>query len=225
MYKHVKTLDKLKMKTTKTITVLVTICLFMTMLQSCSGGKEKQIEDNELSSFMLGGIYFLNGYGGTDAVAKMMKDANYNTDTQLVSGYKEIFQFAFQKSQERDIKNMLKSMWDISNKNELLTSINDLKTRDHKYKAWDYARIVNNASMGYAANFLTKEEVKQIVQEILPLAQQKFENWEAYFIDFNKGRIDWNSNDSQGEAFEEIAKTITTYENSIYKILPLNTEK
>ena len=172
---------------------------------------------------MLGGIYFLNGYGGTDNVVKMMKDADYTSDEQLVSGYKEIFQFAFEKSQGRDIKRMFKSMWDISNKKELLESINDLKTREHKYKAWDYARIINNASMGYAASWLSKDEVKQIVQEILPLAQERFENWETYYVDFNKGRIDWNANDDQAESFEKIAKNITTYENSIYKILPLHT--
>ncbi|WP_299623796.1 DUF1266 domain-containing protein [uncultured Tenacibaculum sp.] len=207
------------MKSVKNIIVLV---FSVVTLTSC-GGKKEQIQDKELSSFMLGGIYFLNGYGGTDNVVKMMKDADYTSDEQLVSGYKEIFQFAFEKSQGRDIKRMFKSMWDISNKKELLESINDLKTREHKYKAWDYARIINNASMGYAASWLSKDEVKQIVQEILPLAQERFENWETYYVDFNKGRIDWNANDDQAESFEKIAKNITTYENSIYKILPLHT--
>ncbi|MHA7058822.1 DUF1266 domain-containing protein [Aquimarina sp. M1] len=213
------------MRILKTNIIITAICFLAITLQSCGGGEKGQIQDKELSSFMLGGIYFLNGYGGTAAVTKMMKDADYTTDEQLVSGYKEIFQFAFQKSQGRDIKNMFKSMWDISNKKELLESIEDLKTRDHKYKSWDYARIVNNASMGYATGWLNEEEVKQLVMEILPLAQQKYENWKTYYEDFDKGRIDWNSNDDQAESFEKLAKTITTYENSIYKILPLHIEK
>lgn len=212
------------MKTLKAIATYTAICFFAVTIASCSSEK-KQVEDKELSSFMLGGIYFLNGYGGTDAVATMMTEANYTSDKQLVEGYKEIFQFAFEKSQGRGIKSMFKSMWDISNKKELLESVNDLKTRDHNYKAWDYARIINNASMGYAANWLTKEEVKQIASEILPLAQEKFKTWEEYYTDFNKGRINWNSNDDQAASFEKIAKTITTYENSIYKILPLNPKK
>lgn len=207
------------------ITLIAIICLFTTILQSCGGSEKKPIEDNELSSFMLGGIYFLNGYGGTDAVSKMMKDAEYTTDKQLVNGYKEIFQFAFEKSQGNGIKKTFKSMWDISNKKDLLESINNLKTREHKYKAWDYARIINNASMGYAASWLTKDEVKNIVQEILPLAKDKFENWQTYYENFNEGRIDWNSEDNQSTSFEKIAKNIITYENSIYKILPLHTEK
>lgn len=198
----------------------------ITILQSCGGKKEeketKKIVDKELSSFMLGGIYFLNGYGGTDAVTRMMKDADYKTDAQLISGYKQIFEFAFDIDKGNNTRNIFKSMWDISNKKELLESLNDLKTREHKYKAWDYARIINNASMGYAASFLTKEEVNKIVQEILPLAQKKFKTWKVYYEDFNKGRIDWNPEDDQGTSFEKISKEITTYENSIYKILPLN---
>ncbi|SNR14209.1 DUF1266 domain-containing protein [Tenacibaculum jejuense] len=207
----------------KILRVITLICISSLMLgiQSC-GEKKEHLEDKELSSFMLGGIYFLNGYGGVEAVTKMMNDAGYTTDKQLIEGYKEIFQFAFEKSQGSGIKRMFKSMWDVSNKKELLASINDLKTRDYKYKSWDYARIINNASMGYAASWLTKEEVKNIVQEILPLAQEKYKDWKTYYEDFNKGRIEWNTEDPQAESFEKISSTITTYTNSIYQILPLH---
>ncbi|WP_075343835.1 DUF1266 domain-containing protein [Tenacibaculum agarivorans] len=201
-------------------TVLLFTTIFMLTIQSC-GSKKEHLEDKELSSFMLGGIYFFNGYGGVEVVSKMMSDAGYITDEQLINGYKEIFQFAFEKSQGSGIKRMFKSMWNINNKKELLASINDLKTRTHKYKAWDYARIINNASMGYAADWLTKEEVKEIVQEILPLAQNKYEDWKTYYEDFNKGRIDWNTEDPEAKSFEKIANTITTYNNSIYQVLPL----
>ncbi|WP_208022767.1 DUF1266 domain-containing protein [Flavobacterium jejuense] len=204
--------------------VLVVLLPFL-ILQSCGSSSSEKIEDEQLSSFMLGGIYFFNGYGGTNAVADMMIDAGYTTDKELVGGYKEILEFPFETSQASGIKSVFKSMWNISNKEQLLESINDLKTREHTYKAWDYARIVNNANMGYACGFLTKEEVKKITLEILPLARKKFKNWDDYFTDFNKGRIDWNSEDKDSETYEKIANTITKYDHSIYKILPLNTDK
>ncbi|NHN25303.1 DUF1266 domain-containing protein [Flavobacterium jejuense] len=213
------------MNTLKKMKIVLVVLLPFLILQSCGSSSSEKIEDEQLSSFMLGGIYFFNGYGGTNAVADMMIDAGYTTDKELVGGYKEILEFPFETSQASGIKSVFKSMWNISNKEQLLESINDLKTREHTYKAWDYARIVNNANMGYACGFLTKEEVKKITLEILPLARKKFKNWDDYFTDFNKGRIDWNSEDKDSETYEKIANTITKYDHSIYKILPLNTDK
>lgn len=213
------------MNTLKKMKIVLVVLLPFLILQSCGSNSSEKIEDEELSSFMLGGIYFFNGYGGTDAVANMMSGAGYTTDEELVGGYKEILEFPFETSQASGIKSVFKSMWNISNKEQLLESINDLKTREHDYKAWDYARIVNNANMGYACGFLTKEEVKKITLEILPLARDKFKNWDEYFTDFNKGRTDWNAEDKDSETFEEIANTITKYDRSIYKILPLNSDK
>lgn len=197
------------------------IILVIILISSCNGDSGKEIKDKELSSFMLGGIYFINGYGGIDNVTDMMSDRSSNK--ALVSGYKEVFEFAFDESQGAEVKSMFRSMWDISNKQDLLTSLEDLKTREYKYKAWDYARIINNASLGYAASYLTKDEVKAIIIKVLPLAQAKYKNWKEYFEDFDKGREDWYSEDPESEAFHKISKEITIYTNSIYKVLPLNT--
>lgn len=204
----------------KTCLIVLGVILTISLNQSC-GSTPETLKDDQLSSFMLGGIYFFNGYGGIEPVKDMMSSANYVTDSELINGYKEILEFPFDQSQQSGIKRMFESMWDIKDKASLLASIEDLKTREHKYKAWDYARIVNNACMGYAAAYLTKEEVLEIAAETLPLAQQKYDTWDAYFTDFNLGRIDWNPNDEQGESFEFLAKNITKDEKSIYKILPL----
>ena len=40
--------------------------------------------------------------------------------------------------------------------------IENLKTREYAHKAWDYARIVNNACIAYSAEYLSKDEVKKI---------------------------------------------------------------
>lgn len=209
------------MKLLKTTTQTLAIILLISLTQSC-GSSNEQIVDEQLSSFMLGGIYFFNGYGGVDEVKNMMSDAGYTSNQELVSGYKEILEFPFDSSQKSGIKSMFKSMWDVTDKASLMSTIEDLKTKDYKYKSWDYARIINNACMGYAADYLSKEEVIAIAAETLPLARGKYENWDAYFTDFNLGRVEWNAEDPDGEAYESLSKNITKGEKSIYTILPLH---
>ncbi|GAA3509532.1 hypothetical protein GCM10022393_22600 [Aquimarina addita] len=211
------------MKLLKRTTQILAVILIVSITQSCGSSKE-QIADEQLSSFMLGGIYFFNGYGGVDEVKKMMSDAGYTSDEELVSGYKEILEFPFETSQKSGIKNMFRTMWDVTDKASLLSTIEDLKTRDYKYKSWDYARIVNNACMGYAAEYLSKEEVIEIIKEVLPLAREKYENWDVYYTDFNLGRVEWNSEDPDGAAFKTLSENITKGEKSIYNILPLHTK-
>lgn len=194
--------------------------MLLVMNQSCS--EDSDLKDERLSSFMLGGIYFINGYGGNSEVTSMMSDAGYTSKEELISGYKEIFEFPFEPSERVGAQRMLKQAWDISNKETLLSSVEDLKSRDTKFKAWDYARIANNLCVGYASGYLTKEEVYPILSETLKLAQAKYQNWDEYFVDFDLGRKDWNLDDPEKEAFETLVKTITEGENSIYTILPLN---
>ncbi len=208
----------------KTKIVSVAMIVLVLMGISC-GSKEQQedkkvaLQDEQLSGFMLGGIYFLKGYGGQSQVDRMLQD--YKTPEELVEGYKQIFEFPFEASQKRGTQSMLKNMWDITDKSTLMASIKDLQTRDYKYKAWDYARIVNNACMGYSAGYLSKNEVLEINGKTLPLARGKYKDWDAYYTDFNLGRIEWNAEDKDSEAFEKLAKNITKSEKSLYKVLPL----
>ena len=200
--------------------ILITICVLV-LVQSC-GSSSKKIEDEQLSSFMLGGIYFINGYGGISNVEGMMNDAGYTSNAQLVSGYKEILEFPFESSQASGVKSMFRNLWDITDKASLLETLEDLKIRDGKHKSWDYARIVNNACMGFAVGWLTKEEVITITKNLLPLARKNYKNWDEYFSDFDKGRVAWNTNDPQAASFKALAENITKGEKSIYNILPLN---
>ncbi|MDO7135938.1 DUF1266 domain-containing protein [Algibacter lectus] len=191
---------------------------------SCGSKTDKKpLQDETLSSFMLGGIYFTNGYGGIAEVNNMLSD--YKTDEDIVAGYKELYEFPFERTDKSGAQRMLRSMWDITNKSTLLESITDLQTRDYKYKSWDYARIINNACMGYASGYLNKEEVKEIGLKTLELARQKYASWEAYYTDFNLGREDWNPKDDDKKAFEELSKNIFKAEKSVYKILPLQLKK
>src|SRR5690606_41624039 len=127
----------------KTLLIFAGITAFV-LSQACS---PSTIKDDELSSFMLGGIYFVNGYGGIEATKQMISGAGYTTNEEIVDGYREIFLFPFDISQRNDIRGVLESWWDITDKESLLKQNGELKTRDYKYKAWDYARLVNNAAL------------------------------------------------------------------------------
>ena len=200
--------------------LIVTISILVVLLCKSCGSSE--LKDDQLSSFMLGGIYFMHGYGGVENTKKMISDAGYTSNSDIVSGYKEIFEFPFDSSQKIQLIKVLKDWWEITDKASLLKETEILKTRDYKYKSWDYARIVNNAAIGYGAGYLTKEEVIDIITEILPLARKDYKNWDEYHKDFNLGRADWDSEAEQSEEYENIANNITKGDDSIYKILPLN---
>ena len=145
--------------------------------------------------------------------------------TNFCASLVKLYEFPFERTDKSGAQRMLRSMWDITNKSTLLESITDLQTRDYKYKSWDYARIINNACMGYASGYLNKEEVKEIGLKTLELARQKYASWEAYYTDFNLGREDWNPEDDDKKAFEELSKNIFKAEKSVYKILPLQLKK
>jgi hypothetical protein len=210
-------------KTIFTITTAITL-----FLMSCGGGKTETKESSaanskeaiELKGFMLGGMYFFNGFGGVGAVESSI--ANSDSPEDMIKGYSETFIFAFQKEQGSDIKSMFSSMWDINNKADLEKTIKDLMTRKNNFKAWDYARIVNNASMGYAADYLSKEEVKKYVAETLVLAQKDFKDWDSYIKNFNEGRLDWNKNDPEKASYDKVCAEMAKNPKGLYQYLKLN---
>lgn len=213
----------------------IVICLGVI---SCNGGKTTsdgakqesdgvkqdadKLKDEKLSSFMLGGIYFIQGYGGQTAVNDMIKT---DDPKEIVDNYKELLEFPFKPEDgSADAKRTLKNWWDINDKAGLEKVLEKLKTGDTKnpHKAWDYARLVNNACMGYAAGYLSKDEVEKFVTSTLPLAQKEFKTWDDYYTDFNAGRKVWAGDPSGDKAFEDLSKEITKGNKSIYQILPLN---
>lgn len=188
--------------------------------------RSRNTKEKELKSFMLGGIYFTYGYGGIDVVKNIIADKTrkISNHDSLLEAYKEIFLFAYEKDQKSEIFSDFESMWGINNSTDLINTINRFKSRNGLYKAWDYTRIVQIASMGYACDYLTKEEVKTIVLDLLPLAQKQYENWTKYHEDFIKGRIEWSPNNGEKEVYQKLADEITIYKKSIYAMLPLNSQ-
>jgi len=191
--------------------------------EQAENGDSDKLKDDKLSSFMLGGVYFIEGYGGQTAVNGMITT---DDKKEIVNNYKELLEFPFKPGSDAPgIKNTLRMMWDINNKEELIKTLGELKTGNVEkstHKAWDYARLVNNACMGYAAGYLTKEEAEKHITEVLPLAKKAFKTWEEYYADFNAGRKEWGGDPASDKTFEDATKEILKGDKSIYQLLPLN---
>lgn len=202
------------------IGLIAVVISIMFLLNSCNTTETK---DDQLSSFMLGGIYFIDGYGGMERFVEIMAKENRTTKKELVAGYKQYLEFPFETSQKTEILPYLKNFWDITDKASLLKQIEVLKTRELKHKAWDYGRLINLVANGYATEFLTKEEVLKITKEILSLARGKYSTWSDYYKSYNAGLKDWDETGEQTKSFGKLTKNILSNEKSIYNILPLHT--
>jgi len=203
---------------------LVGIILAIVLIPFLNSCDSKEIKDDQLSGFMLGGIYFIDGYGGMDRVAEILiTEEGRSTNKELVEGYKVLLEFPFEPNQATDTQSYLREFWEISDKASLLKKMEILKNSEYKYKAWDYTRSVNIACNGYSAGYLTKEEVIIFLKELLPLAREKYDTWEAYYAGYNDGLKDWDAQSEQVISFGKTTKEILSHEKSIYNLLPLHT--
>lgn len=218
------------MKKLSIISFAFAIAVGSTTLTSCGGKNDSQkaetkIQDDQLKAFMLGGIYFENGYGGKSKTEEYV--AQYGTDDEtLLKTYNEVFVFPFKPEEASQIKPVLNDMWGIKDKASFLEMADELKKHTLKSsftKSWDYARLVNVTALSYAVGYINKEEATKIVKEILPMAKAEYKTWDAYFADFAKGRNMWDKEETQDKKdFNALANTITKGEHNIYQMLPLN---
>lgn len=222
----------------KYIILLCCSIIVASIISSCKSKEEKENQteqtssentdavsanNEELKAYMLGGIYTINGYGGLAAVQENVSQNAGDDKEKQLEAYKQLLSFPFEQGMEGP-KEALSNMWSVNSKEDLLKTLEKLQNGDpkSKHKAWDYARLVNNVHLGYAAGYLTKEEGNKWVIETLPKAKAAFKTWDEYFADFAQGRKEWNPEDEEAATFEELSKTLPTAENSIYKTIPLN---
>lgn len=94
-----------------------------------------QIKDDTLKGFMLAGVYFVQGYGGTDKFETKLK-ALINQDqsqspflTLLDTAYRKTMVFPFQRSasEKVDSRNTLSNWFQINNQNDFFQFLNSLK--------------------------------------------------------------------------------------------------
>ena len=184
-------------------------------LASCG---DKTADYDALRPTLLGGVYFYHGYGGVDAVDAQLKNAAVNK----IAGYKELFLNPYENESVSNVTSMLSNDWEITDGAGLKEWLEKLKSDKGEYKAWDWARGVNIAWAGLRAGYITREEVDAYNASLVPLAQAKYADWNAYFKDFLAGLKAWDPQDEYGGAaeFEEVVKDLLNKEVSIYKVVP-----
>ena len=184
-------------------------------LASCG---DKTADYDALRPTLLGGVYFYHGYGGVDAVDAQLKSAAVSK----IAGYKELFLNPYENESVSNVTSMLSNDWEITDGTGLKEWLEKLKSDKGEYKAWDWARGVNIAWAGLRAGYITREEVDAYNASLVPLAQAKYADWNAYFDDFLAGCKDWNPEDTYGTAedIEKGVKELLENKASIYKVVP-----
>jgi len=172
-------------------------------LASCG---DKTADYDALRPTLLGGVYFYHGYGGVDAVDAQLKSAAVSK----IAGYKELFLNPYENESVSNVTTMLSNDWEITDGAGLKEQLEKLKCG------------VNIAWAGLRAGFITREEVDAYNASLVPLAQAKYADWNAYFNDFLAGRKAWDPQDEYGGAaeFEEVVKDLLNKKASIYKVVP-----
>ena len=167
---------------------------------------------------LLGGVYYYAAFGGVDNVDAQIKSQALSK----LGGYKEFFTNPFEDEDISAATLILSTAWDITDGAGLKEQLEKLKSGEGEHKAWDWARGVYIAWAGLRAGFITREEVDAYNASLVPLAQAKYADWNAYFNDFLAGRKAWDPQDESGGAaeMEEVVKDLLDNKASIYKVVP-----
>ena len=188
-------------------------------LASCDSAAKQAEDFDALRPTLLGGVYFYRGYGGVDAVASLLSSEGVSQ----IEGYKELFIDPYKNEDPSNITSNLERDWGITDAAGLKAKMESLKTAASEHKAWDFARGVMIAWSGLKIGFLTREEVDTYIKSLVPLAQAKFADWNAYYKDFIDGRAAWDPQNEYGgkDEFEAAVKDLLENPQSIYKVIPL----
>ena len=184
-------------------------------LASCSNNTA---DYDALRPTLLGGVYFYSDHDGVDAFDAQIKSEALSK----LEGYKEYFINPYKGQSVDSVVTMLRKDWGVTDSVGLKELLDTLKSSDREYKAWDWGRGVYIAWAGLRAGYTTREEVDAYISSLVPLAQAKYADWNAYFNDFLAGRKAWDPQDEYGGAaeFEEVVKDLLNKEASIYKVVP-----
>ena len=184
-------------------------------LASCG---DKTADYDALRPTLLGGVYYYAAFGGVDNVDAQIKSQALSK----LGGYKELFLNPFEDEDISTATTMLSNDWDITDGAGLKEQLEKLKSGEGEHKAWDWARGVYIAWAGLRAGFITREEVDAYNASLVPLAQAKYADWNAYFDDFLAGCKDFDPEDTYGTAedIEKGVKELLENKASIYKVVP-----
>ena len=184
-------------------------------LASCG---DNTADYDALRPTLLGGVYFYSDHDGVDAFDAQIKSEALSK----LEGYKEYFINPYKGQSVDAVVTMLRKDWGVTDSVGLKELLENLKSSEGEHKAWDWGRGVYIAWAGLRAGYTTREEVDAYISSLVPLAQAKYADWNAYFKDFLAGRKAWDPQDEYGGAaeMEEVVKDLLDNKASIYKVVP-----
>ncbi|MBK7883735.1 MAG: DUF1266 domain-containing protein [Chitinophagaceae bacterium] len=97
-----------------------------------SAPESDRINNDNLTGFMLGGVYFINGFGGVYNTYSNAVDYYDATVAEMEKGFSEKIIYPYTTSQGPQIKSVLESDWKINNKEEFLKTQEWLINEGHQ---------------------------------------------------------------------------------------------
>mgnify|MGYP001739381316 CR=1 FL=1 len=104
---------------------------------------------------LLGGVYFYSDHDGVDAFDAQIKSEALSK----LEGYKEYFINPYKGQSVDSVVTMLRKDWGVTDSVGLKELLENLKSSEGEYKAWDWGRGVYIAWAGLRAGYTTREEV------------------------------------------------------------------
>jgi len=129
----------------RTKILISAICLAF-IANSCGGGGSKTIRNDTLHPFLFGGIYMVNGYGGSDVFFELFAEGldsrpgSQSFLSDLEEGYEMLFIYPY-KNDRSGARRELSNSWDINSKEDFLEMAEFLLTEGHQ-KAYEFCRKV-----------------------------------------------------------------------------------
>ncbi len=95
---------------------------------------DNKIKNDNLTGFMLGGIYFIHGFGGVGSVYNntVQAEGSEPTAAEMEKAYVENVIYPYTTSQGSQISSMLQSDWNVNNKEEFLKTEEWLLNEGHQ---------------------------------------------------------------------------------------------
>lgn len=139
--------------------IVLSIVILIALVYACNNATtsndtpevpaDLSIKDDKLAGFLMGGIYFFNGYGGSNEVFDMVKSgSNFEVNTkdfveELDKNYSELMLFPFTPDQSASSKETLKNFWEIKDKETCMQTLDYLKKSGHHDEFKIYKKMVD----------------------------------------------------------------------------------
>jgi hypothetical protein len=85
------------------------------------------------------------------------------------------------------------------------------KWGDRQIKAWDWFRMFHIVGWGYTAGFVTKDEAYELLEPVIELLLENFDNWEQANQNYLDGYIWWSRTDTS-QRDPELQRRLNIYD-------------